>query len=109
VPSAKVLVTNLHNFTQLLVRYELTDRFTRPPATPADGWPRASIQGRADDTFRDGSVAVHPHGIRSALAGDGAVHKYQVRQTNGGIDVRCVTGGRPNPVVLAARLADSLR
>ena len=32
VPSAKVLVTNLHNLTQPLIRYELTDRFTRPQA-----------------------------------------------------------------------------
>ena len=32
-PSAKVLVTNLHNLTQPLIRYELTDQFT--PAGPA--------------------------------------------------------------------------
>ena len=109
VPSAKVLVTNLHNFTQPLVRYELTDRFTSPHATPAGGWPRASIEGRADDVFRYGGVAVHPHVIRSALSGDGAVHEYQVRQTKGGVDVDCVTGGRLNTAVLAARLADGLR
>ena len=30
--SAKVLVTNLHNRTQPLIRYELTDRFLRHPA-----------------------------------------------------------------------------
>jgi len=109
VPSAKVLVTNLHNFTQPLVRYELTDRFTSPHATPAGGWPRASIEGRADDVFRYGGVAVHPHVIRSALSGDGAVHEYQVRQTKGGVDVDCVTGGRLDTAVLAARLADGLR
>ena len=109
VPSAKVLVTNLHNFTQPLVRYELTDRFTSPYATPAGGWPRASIEGRADDTLRYGGVAVHPHVIRSALSGDGAVHEYQVRQTEHGVDVDCVTGGRLNTAVLAARLADGLR
>jgi phenylacetate-coenzyme A ligase PaaK-like adenylate-forming protein len=109
VPSAKVLVTNLHNFSQPLVRYELTDRFTSPHATPADGWPRASIDGRADDTFRYGGVAVHPHVIRSVLSGDGAVHEYQVRQTKCGVDVDCVTGGRLDTEVLAARLADGLR
>jgi len=109
VPSAKVLVTNLHNFTQPLVRYELTDRFTSPHATPAGGWPRASIEGRADDVFRYGGVAVHPHVIRSALSGDGAVREYQVRQTKHGVDVDCVTGGRLDTAVLAARLADGLR
>ena len=29
--AAKVLVTNLHNLTQPLIRYELTDRFTAEP------------------------------------------------------------------------------
>jgi phenylacetate-CoA ligase len=42
-PSAKVLLTNLYNHTQPLIRYELTDRFTRHPAsmtsagTPSSG------------------------------------------------------------------------
>ena len=59
-PSAKVLVTNLHNLTQPLVRYELTDRFTTPEGTTGAGWLRASIDGRADEVFRYGGVAVHP-------------------------------------------------
>ena len=54
-------------------------------------------------------MAVHPHVIRSALSGDGAVHEYQVRQTKGGVDVDCVTVSRLNTAVLAARLADGLR
>ena len=109
VPSAKVLVTNLHNLTQPLIRYELTDRFTSPHAKQAGAWPRASIEGRADDTFRYGGVAVHPHVIRGALSGDGAVREYQVRQTKHGVDVDCVAGGRLDTAVLAARLADGLR
>ena len=44
VPSAKVLVTNLYNFVQPLIRYELTDAFVRQPgcrrARPSAG-PRA--------------------------------------------------------------------
>jgi hypothetical protein len=85
---------NLHNLTQPLIRYELTDRFTRPHATPAAGWLRASIDGRADEVFRYGSVAVHPHVIRSALAGEAVVREYQVRQAGDGIEVACVTGGQ---------------
>ena len=54
-------------------------------------------------------MAVHPHVIRSALSGDGAVREYQVRQTKDGVDVDCVTGGRLDTAVLAARLADGLR
>ena len=109
VPSAKVLVTNLHNLTQPLVRYELTDRFTTPEGTPAVGWLRASVEGRADEVFRYGGVAVHPHVIRSALASEGAVREYQVRQTEDGVDVTCVTGGHLATAALAARLEHALR
>jgi phenylacetate-coenzyme A ligase PaaK-like adenylate-forming protein len=109
VPTAKVLVTNLHNLTQPLVRYELTDRFTRPAANPAAGWLRASINGRADEAFRYGSMTVHPHVIRSALASEGAVREYQVRQTQDGIDVACVPGGHLATAALATRLAHALR
>jgi len=104
VSSAKVLVTNLHNLTQPLVRYELTDRFTRPSAAPA-----ASIDGRADEVFRYGSVAVHPHVIRSTLAREEAVREYQVRQTEDGIDVACVTSSHLSTAALAARLEHALR
>ena len=109
VPSAKVLVTNLHNLTQPLIRYELTDRFTRPQATPAAGWLHASIDGRADEVFRYGTVAVHPHVIRSALAGEAMVREYQVRQAGNGIEVACVTGGDLDAAALAARLEHALR
>src|SRR5256885_2361012 len=43
----RVLVTNLHNLTQPLIRYELTDRFT-PAGTSPGGALRASVEGRAD-------------------------------------------------------------
>ena len=108
-PSAKVLVTNLHNLTQPLVRYELTDRFTTPEGTPAAGWLRASVEGRADEVFRYGGVAVHPHVIRNALASAGTVREYQVRQTEDGIDVTCVTGGHLATTALATRLEHALR
>ena len=109
VPSTKVLVTNLHNLTQPLIRYELTDRFTLPDATPEAGWLHASIDGRADEVFRYGGVAVHPHVIRSVLAGETMVREYQVRQTGNGIDVTCVTGGGLDAAALAVRLEHALR
>jgi phenylacetate-CoA ligase len=108
-PSAKVLLTNLHNLTQPLIRYELTDQFTAPEATSAAGWLRASVCGRADEAFHYGDVAVHPHVIRSALASEGAIREYQVRQTEGGIDVACVTGGPLAKAALTVRLEHALR
>ena len=109
VPSAKVLVTNLHNLTQPLIRCELTDLFTRPQSTSVAGWLHASVCGRADEVFRYGTVAVHPHVIRSALAGEAMVREYQVRQTGDGIEVACVTGGDLDAAALAARLEHALR
>jgi phenylacetate-coenzyme A ligase PaaK-like adenylate-forming protein len=109
VPSAKVLVTNLHNLTQPLVRYELTDRFTRPAGTSAGGWLCASVDGRADKAFRYGSVTVHPHVIGSVLISGGTIREYQVRQTADGVEVACVSDGHLDATVLARRLEHALR
>ena len=106
--SAKALITNLHNLTQPLVRYELTDRFIRQPSAPGRGHLRASVDGRADEVFRYGSVEVHPHVIRSELVASPAVREYQVRQTQRGIDVACAAYAPINEVVLAARLEQDL-
>jgi phenylacetate-coenzyme A ligase PaaK-like adenylate-forming protein len=107
-PSTKVLVTNLHNFTQPLVRYELTDRFTSQASAPG-GWLRASVEGRADDVFHYASVAVHPHVIRSALIGQAAVREFQVRQTERGVDIACVADTDVDQTALVARLEHALR
>jgi len=109
ITAAKVLVTNLHNLTQPLIRYELTDRFTRPAGAPSAGWLRASIEGRADEVFHYDSRSIHPHVIRSTLSGEGAVREYQVRQTEAGIDVTCVTGSHLDGEALTARLQGALR
>jgi phenylacetate-CoA ligase len=108
-PSAKVLLTNLYNHTQPLIRYELTDRFTRHLADPGSGYLRATVEGRADDTFRYGTTAVDPLVIRSVMVRTPAVLEYQVRQTSRGIDVAVVAGQPTDHAALAAALARSLR
>lgn len=67
-PAAKVLITNLCNLAQPLIRYELTDRFVRIADAPGHGHLRARVQGRNDETFhyRDGT-AVHPIAVRSVI------------------------------------------
>ena len=89
-PSAAVLVTNLRNRVQPLIRYELTDTFVQQPAAPDHGHLRARVQGRSDDDFRYGAVTVHPLVIRSVLVRSPDVLEYQVRQTPTGIDVTAV-------------------
>ena len=66
-PSTRVLLTNLHNLTQPLIRYELTDRFVRYPTLPGSGYLRAEVQGRADDVFRYGRVEIHPLVIATVM------------------------------------------
>ncbi|HEY6309847.1 MAG TPA: hypothetical protein VIY52_03440 [Streptosporangiaceae bacterium] len=108
-PSAKVLLTNLYNHTQPLIRYELTDRFTRHPADPGSGYLRAVVEGRADDTFRYGAIAVDPLVIRTVMVRTPAALEYQVRQTSQGIDIAVVAGAELDRTALAAALAHSLR
>jgi phenylacetate-CoA ligase len=108
-PSAKVLLTNLYNQTQPLIRYELTDRFTGYPADPGSGQLRATVEGRADDTFRYGTVAVDPLVIRTVLVRTPAALEYQVRQTSRGIDIAVVACGPLDHAALAAALEQGLR
>jgi phenylacetate-CoA ligase len=105
--AAVALVTNLHNLTQPLIRYELTDRFVRHPEMA--GFLRATVAGRDDDVFRYGNVEVHPHVIRSVLVTAASVREYAVRQTERGVDVSVVIDGPLDDVALAGLLADGLR
>lgn len=107
-PAAKVLVTNLHNFTQPLIRYELTDRFL-PSADSDRGHLRAAVDGRSDDVFRYGEVEVHPLVVRTVMVRTAAVHEYQVHQTEKGIRVDVVADGPLSEQVLIAELQDSMR
>ncbi|HEY7259987.1 MAG TPA: hypothetical protein VH589_00695 [Trebonia sp.] len=106
--SSRVLVTNLHNRTQPLILYELTDRFT-PAGTSAAGFLRATVDGRADDDFRYGDLAVHPSVLTTALLQTAAVSEYQVRQTARGVTVTVVADTGFDPGALTARIEGSLR
>ena len=106
--SARVLVTNLHNLTQPLIRYELTDRFT-PAGASADGFLRASVEGRSDDVFRYGATIVHPFALSTALLRAGQVRQYQVRQTARGADITVVADAGLNDAALEAAVEQSLR
>ena len=107
--STRVLVTNLYNLTQPLIRYELTDRFVRYPTLPGAGYLRAEVEGRADDVFRYDGVEVHPLVIATAMVKAPRVVEYQVRQTDRGVDVAVVTDGPIDIVGLAAAIEDGLR
>ena len=100
----KVLVTNLHNLTQPLIRYELTDRFVRYP-DDLGGRLRAAVDGRADSVFRYGDVGVHPITFYSVLESPEAITEFQVRQTQRGVIIDVVADG----YVDQAALGDAIR
>ena len=108
-PSAKVLITNLHNLTQPLIRYELTDSFTARPGTEPGGYLRATVEGRDDGMLRYGRTSIHAHAIGDVLASSAPVTEHQVRQTERGIDVAVVAAPDLDQTALTAALAGTLR
>jgi len=106
--SARVLITNLHNLTQPMIRYELTDSFTACPGTAPGGHLRATVHGRDNGMFWYGPIALHPNAVGTVTAATAAVTEYQVRQTPRGVDIAVVADRDLDQAVLAARLRDSL-
>jgi len=106
--SAKVLMTNLHNRTQPLIRYELTDHFTRHSAV---GGPylSATVEGRGDEVFRYEAITIDPLIIRTVMVRTPAAIEYQVRQTSHGIDIDVLTDGELDQAALTVSLEQSMR
>lgn len=98
VPGHKVLVTNLVNRVQPLIRYELSDSVTLAAGPDPTGWPLrrlAAIEGRSDDiidlpTVDGGTVAVHPLHLRAPFVGFPDVVQYQVVHDERGLSVAAV-------------------
>ena len=95
---SKVLLTNLVNRTQPLIRYELSDAVVvddgpDPSARPYDRITR--IDGRSDDVLvlpavAGGDVAVHPYRLRAPFVQLLDVLQYQVVQRADELAVRVV-------------------
>jgi phenylacetate-coenzyme A ligase PaaK-like adenylate-forming protein len=107
-PSAKVLVTNLSNRVQPLIRYEMTDSFIHQPTAAEHGHLRAKVQGRADELLRYDEVDVHPLVVRTVLVKMPEVLDYQVHQTRRGIDVSALTTCTLDERHLQTRLISAL-
>ncbi|HEX8863858.1 MAG TPA: hypothetical protein VGC06_33110 [Actinomycetes bacterium] len=97
-PGAKVLVTNLVDYAQPLIRYELSDVVTLADGPNPSGRPYrriASIEGRRMDTLHlprrgGGEVALHPTGLSPAFASLPEVREYQVLRDHRGLHARVV-------------------
>jgi phenylacetate-CoA ligase len=101
-------MTNLHNRTQPLIRYELTDHFTRHSAV---GGPylSATVEGRGDEVFRYEAITIDPLIIRTVMVRTPAAIEYQVQQTSHGIDIDVVTDSELDQTALTVSLEQSMR
>jgi phenylacetate-coenzyme A ligase PaaK-like adenylate-forming protein len=107
-PSASVLVTNLHNLTQPMIRYELTDSFIEAEPDPSHGFLRAEVRGRSDEAFSYPEAQIHPLVIRSVLVRTPSIREYRVTQTARGIEVDVVADEEPDLGALEASLRQAL-
>jgi phenylacetate-coenzyme A ligase PaaK-like adenylate-forming protein len=106
--SAKVLVTNLYNHLQPLIRYELNDSFTAQPAAASHGHLRVSVEGRADEILHYDHADIHPLVLRSVLLAQPGVLDYQVRQTPSGAAVQVLLEREADLTLLREQLRTAL-
>jgi phenylacetate-coenzyme A ligase PaaK-like adenylate-forming protein len=109
-PGARLLITNLHNRVQPIIRLAVADVMTIHPEPCPCGrslMRAAAIEGRHDDVLSlpargGGTVTVLPAQF-SVVTRDRAVREFQVRQEPGGVRVLVVPCGDGDPG-LEARL-----
>ncbi|MBV8194172.1 MAG: phenylacetate--CoA ligase family protein [Candidatus Dormibacteraeota bacterium] len=110
--SAKVLLTNLYNYAQPLIRYEITDQVMveRDGCSCGSAHRRiADISGRQEDAFVYGDVTVHPLVFAAPLELDRGVMEYQVQQTDRGAAVAVRCDGAPDLERLRNQLVQGLQ
>lgn len=88
-PGASVLLTNLANHVQPLIRYDLGDRVTlqAEPCACGSPLPVLQVQGRCDDTLwlQDANglaVPLLPLALSTVLEDDAGLFEFQLRQQN---------------------------
>ncbi len=100
-PGSRLLITNLFNRTQPLIRYELNDLLTLSPDPCPCGRPfrlLKSVEGRSDDVLEmpateGGTIKVHPLTLRSPLVGIAALSEYKIVYGAGELRVEAVLNG----------------
>jgi phenylacetate-CoA ligase len=111
----RLLVTNLVNLTQPMIRVAIEDlvAITSEPCACGRTLRRmVSLAGRADDLLvlpgRGGPVTVHPIRLRSALAALGGLAEYQIVQRPDDLELRMVVAPGADPAALARDAASCL-
>ena len=105
--SSAVLVTNLFNTVQPLIRYRLEDRLTQRPTAETEHL-HADVEGRAATIFEYGDVSIHPLVLATSLTRHPNVLDYQVRQSDRGVLIDVITTGAVDTAGLSAELVAAL-
>jgi phenylacetate-CoA ligase len=112
-PAERLLLTNLYNLTQPLIRYDLVDAVTMTDEPCPCGCAHrriTAVNGRIDGAFEYQSGAVVPRkAFEQAVLGTPGVVDFFVGKTQGGVDVSVVTDGSSDRQRLQRDLTDVLR
>ena len=116
-PGHKVLMTNLYNFTQPLIRYEVTDLLTMSKEPCSCGRPYRlinTVDGRSDDIIylpgsRGRDVPIHPIHFYEIMGTFDAVKEYQAVCEDDGINISVVLRAGAGGGGLADKLSGNLR
>jgi phenylacetate-coenzyme A ligase PaaK-like adenylate-forming protein len=103
-----VLVTNLFNHIQPLIRYRLDDRMIECPPSADHGQPRARLRGRTNETHMIGGATIHPLTIGTVMLRYPAVIEYQVRYTATSVRLDVVAGDHADLTAIEADVASGL-
>ncbi len=108
--AAKVLATNLTNFTMPMIRYEVDDIIEI--GSPLPDYPGfrtvTRILGKATFWFQYGDIRVHPTAFSNILEEEKEVEEFQIVQTEDGAHIKLVCGGEPNLTEIKATIMDNL-
>lgn len=113
--SATVLLTNLANRVQPLIRYDLGDSVTMlPPCRCGSPFPALRVSGRRDDILElacdGGGVSLAPLAVATVVEEGSGVHRFQVIQTGPrALAVRFETPPDGDRAGAWARIVSSLR
>lgn len=107
--SHHVLVTNLFNRTQPLIRYRLDDQMTAVAGETGSAHQHATLSGRTDDYLVFDGVVVHPLTIRSAVLRHSAVAEYQVTSSPKALHIDVATTDAAVLATLEGDIAAALR
>jgi phenylacetate-CoA ligase len=112
-PAERLLLTNLFNLTQPLIRYDLVDAVTMSDEPCPCGCAHrriTAVNGRIDGAFEyDNGSAVPRAALEQTVLATAGVANYFVGKTQHGVDVSVVTDGSTDLQHLRTELIDVLR